>query len=150
MDVSLGLGFDAWEVEASAYAEDRRPTASPPHQTSGEGSPWGSLGDQRYYIKEDKFWQCNNYFNCGAFRAYFTVTGSSSPSYTIVIGDDDITGIDNVELSNSQTFELSNSRTYTLDGRPINSRPSTLDSRLNGGIIIVKQANGKTQKVMIK
>ena len=47
MDVSLGLGFDAWEVEASAYAEDRRPTASPPHQTSGEGSPWGSLGDQR-------------------------------------------------------------------------------------------------------
>lgn len=38
MDGSLGLGFDAWEVEASAYAEDGRPTPLLPTSPAEKGA----------------------------------------------------------------------------------------------------------------
>ena len=90
-----------------------------------------------YYIKDNKFWQCNNYFFCGAFRAYFTVTGSTSPSFDIVLNGDDPTAIAFVEADNDAAVAI-----YSTDG----TRLGTLQK----GVNIVKLANGKTQKVVVK
>ena len=90
-----------------------------------------------YYIKDNKFWQCNNFFYCGAFRAYFTITGTPSPSFDIIIDGDDPTAIASAEADNNEAVAI-----YSVDG----TRLGTLRS----GINIVKQANGKTQKVVVK
>ncbi|MBP5629237.1 MAG: hypothetical protein J6X27_05265, partial [Bacteroidaceae bacterium] len=91
-----------------------------------------------YYIKNDKFWQCNGSFFCDAFRAYFKSSGSSSPYYEISI-DDDISGIHRVE------GERERESVYDLQGRKVNGK-----SRLPKGINIVRLANGKTQKVVTR
>ena len=90
-----------------------------------------------YYIKDNKFWQCNNYFFCGAFRAYFTTSGAGSNSFIIVTDNDDPTAIASAEASNNEPVAI-----YSTDG----TRLGTLRS----GINIVKQANGKTRKVFVK
>ena len=90
-----------------------------------------------YYIKDNKFWQCNNYFFCGAFRAYFTASGAGSNSFSIVTDNDDPTAIASVEAGNDAAVAI-----YSTDG----TRLGTLRS----GINIVKQANGKTRKVFVK
>ena len=90
-----------------------------------------------YYIKDNKFWQCNNYFFCGAFRAYFTASGAGSNSFSIVTDNDDPTAIASVEAGNDAAVAI-----YSTDG----TRLGTLRS----GINIVKQANGKTLKIQVK
>ena len=90
-----------------------------------------------YYIKDNKFWQCNNYFFCGAFRAYFTASGAGSNSFSIVTDNDDPTAIASVEAGNDAAVAI-----YSTDG----TRLGTLQK----GVNIVKLANGKTQKVVVK
>jgi hypothetical protein len=90
-----------------------------------------------YYIKDNKFWQCNNYFFCGAFRAYFTASGAGSNSFSIVTDNDDPTAIAFAEADNDAAVAI-----YSTDG----TRLGTLRS----GINIVKQANGKTLKIQVK
>ena len=90
-----------------------------------------------YYIKDNKFWQCNNYFFCGAFRAYFTASGAGSNSFSIVTDNDDPTAIASAEAGDNEPVAI-----YSTDG----TRLGTLRS----GINIVKQANGKTLKIQVK
>ena len=90
-----------------------------------------------YYIKDNKFWQCNNYFFCGAFRAYFTTSGAGSNSFSIVTDNDDPTAIAFAEADNDAAVAI-----YSTDG----TRLGTLQK----GVNIVKLANGKTQKVVVK
>lgn len=90
-----------------------------------------------YYIKDNKFWQCNNFFYCGAFRAYFTVSGAGSNSFSIVTDNDDPTAIASAEAGDNEPVAI-----YSTDG----TRLGTLRS----GINIVKQANGKTLKIQVK
>ena len=90
-----------------------------------------------YYIKDNKFWQCNNYFFCGAFRAYFTTSGAGSNSFSIIVDNDDPTAIAGVEAGNDAAVAI-----YSTDG----TRLGTLRS----GINIVKQADGKTLKIQVK
>ena len=90
-----------------------------------------------YYIKDNKFWQCNNYFFCGAFRAYFTASGAGSNSFSIVTDNDDPTAIAFAEADNDAAVAI-----YSTDG----TRLGTLQK----GVNIVKLANGKTQKVVVK
>ena len=90
-----------------------------------------------YYIKDNKFWQCNNYFYCNPFRAYFTVSGAGSNSFSIVTDNDDPTAIAGVEAGNDAAVAI-----YSTDG----TRLGTLRS----GINIVKQADGKTLKIQVK
>ncbi|MBO4593297.1 MAG: leucine-rich repeat protein [Bacteroidaceae bacterium] len=92
-----------------------------------------------YYIKDNKFWKCNNYFNCGAFRAYFTISGSTSPSFSILIGDDDPTAIGSVTADGDAANAAG---IYGVDGKKY--------STLQPGINIIKMSNGKTQKIIKK
>ena len=92
-----------------------------------------------YYIKDNKFWKCNNYFNCGAFRAYFTISGSTSPFFSILIGDDDPTAIGS---ATTDTDAANAAGIYGVDGKKY--------STLQPGINIIKMSNGKTQKIIKK
>ena len=89
-----------------------------------------------YYIKNNKFWQCNNKFYCDAFRAYFKISGSGSPSFSINISDDDVTGI----TSATDDKEATMVAIYAPDG----TRRTTLQQ----GVNIVKLSNGKTVKTV--
>ena len=91
-----------------------------------------------YYIKNNKFWQCNNKFYCDAFRAYFKITGSSSPSFSININDDDVTGVSSATDDKDATVMA----IYSADG--------TKRSTLQQGINIVKLSNGKVQKIVVR
>ena len=93
-----------------------------------------------YYIKDNKFWQCNNNFYCGAFRAYFTTSSAPSSAFDILIADDDPTAISsmlNAQCSMSDAVAI-----YSVDGKKL--------ATLQKGVNIVKLANGKTQKVVVK
>lgn len=89
-----------------------------------------------YYIKDNKFWQCNNKFYCDAFRAYFKISGSGSPSFSISISDDDVTGVS----SATDDKEAAVVAIYAPDG----TRRTTLQQ----GVNIVKLSNGKTVKTV--
>ena len=90
-----------------------------------------------YYIKDNKFWQCNNNFYCGAFRAYFTTSGAGSNSFSIVIDNDDLTAIAGAEAGDTEAVAI-----YGVDGKKT--------AALQKGVNIVKLADGKTQKVVVK
>ena len=91
-----------------------------------------------YYIKNDKFWQCNNKFYCDAFRAYFKMAGNGSPTFSIKICDDDVTGISSAMDDGEATVVA----VYAPDG----TRRATLQQ----GVNIVKLSNGKAVKIINK
>ena len=90
-----------------------------------------------YYIKDNKFWQCNNNFYCGAFRAYFTTSSAPSSAFDILITDDDPTAIASAANEGVAAIAI-----YSVDGKKL--------ATLQKGVNIVKLANGKTQKVVVK
>ena len=90
-----------------------------------------------YYIKDNKFWQCNNYFYCNPFRAYFTTGSTPSNAFDILIADDDVTAIASAVNGTSEAVAI-----YSVDGIKL--------GKLQKGVNIIKLANGKTQKVVVK
>ncbi len=89
-----------------------------------------------YYIKNNKFWQCNTRFYCDAFRAYFKINGSGSPTFRINISDDDVTGVSSAMDDKEATVVA----IYAPDG--------TRRTALQQGVNIVKLSNGKTVKTV--
>ena len=119
------------------------PVSAAINNTSGAVNMYGTYemtmveDANAYYIKDNKFWQCNNYFFCDAFRAYFTASGAGSNSFSIIVDNEDPTAIAGVEAGNDAAVAI-----YSTDG----TRLGTLRS----GINIVKQADGKTLKIQVK
>lgn len=91
-----------------------------------------------YYIYNDKFYSCNEYFFCNAFRAYFIMEGAGAKVLTIA-GDDVVTAINALTGENCG---VNVEAVYSEDG--------VLRNDLEAGMNIVKFSNGKTQKVIIK
>jgi len=88
-----------------------------------------------YYIKNNQFWQCNGNFNCGAFRAYFTVDNEAK---SFSISEDELDAI-NALVGES---DISVDAIYDANGAQRND--------LEKGLNIVKLSNGKVQKIMVK
>ena len=91
-----------------------------------------------YYIKDNQFWGINKSFNVSAFRAYIKSANALSKGFTIVT-DDDPTGINGVNTPESESEIVG---IYTANGVKLNS--------LAKGINIVKYANGKSSKIIVK
>lgn len=112
--------------------------------TNGTVTMYGSYEEKKidnanaYYIKSNKFWQCNNYFYCDPFRAYFVADNAGSNSFGIVISDDELTGISNTASVNADEAMA----IYSIDGKRLGT--------LQQGVNIVKLSNGSTKKVIVK
>lgn len=92
-----------------------------------------------YYINENKFWQCNDYFYCGPFRAYFSLPPSQANARCYEINYNTTTAISTL------TGEDSNMKVEaTFDANGIKT------SSLKQGINILKLSNGTHQTVIIK
>lgn len=88
-----------------------------------------------YYINNDKFWLCNEYFYANAFRGYFTVADSAAKALSIIAGDDITTGVDGVNTNNVEGY-------YDLSGKRFDS--------LQKGVNIVKTKTGESYKVIVE
>lgn len=66
-----------------------------------------------YYLKDNKFYQCNGFFYINAFRAYFTIDSSAK---VFEIEDGDATGIEETGLSPTSTNSTNNEEAYNLQG----------------------------------
>lgn len=88
-----------------------------------------------YYINNDKFWLCNEYFYANAFRSYFTVAGSAAKTLSIIAGDGVTTGVDGVNTNNVEGY-------YDLSGKRFDS--------LQKGVNIVKTKTGESYKVIVE
>ena len=112
--------------------------------TNGTVTMYGSYEEKKidnvnaYYIKSNKFWQCNNYFYCDPFRAYFVADNAGSNSFGIVISDDEPTGISDIASANADKAVA----IYSIDGKRLGT--------LQQGVNIVKLSNGSTKKVIVK
>ena len=112
--------------------------------TNGTVTMFGSYEEKKidnanaYYIKSDKFWQCNNYFYCDPFRAYFVADNAGSNSFGIVISNDEPTGINSAVNTNADKAVV----IYSIDGKQLGP--------LQQGVNIVKLSNGSTKKVVVK
>ena len=112
--------------------------------TNGTVTMYGSYEEKKidnasaYYIKSNKFWQCNNYFYCDPFRAYFVADKAGSNSFGIVISDDELTDISNTASVNADEAVA----IYSIDGKRLGT--------LQQGVNIVKLSNGSTKKVIVK
>lgn len=91
-----------------------------------------------YYIYNDKFYSCNEYFFCNAFRAYFIMEGAGAKVLTIA--DDDV--VTAINALTGENCGVNVEAVYSEDG--------VLRNDLEAGMNIVKLSNGKTQKVIIK
>lgn len=92
-----------------------------------------------YYIYNNKFYSCNEYFFCNAFRAYFTLESAGAKMLRIADDDDVVTAIDALTGEGNGTGVES---IYGEDG--------ILRKDMEKGMNIVKLSNGKTQKIIIK
>ena len=94
-----------------------------------------------YYISNNKFMHATKKLTVNPFRAYFTMTKSSSaPSngFNIAVDDDSMTAIEALTGEGDTTITA----IYTTDGKQL--------SDLQQGLNIVKLSNGKVQKIMVK
>lgn len=95
-----------------------------------------------YYIKSNKFWRraeaADGYFTVAPFRAYFTASNTSSPSFSISVVDDDLTGLENLVGDDALEVKCY----YDLSGNKY-STPQK-------GVNIIEFSTGKTQTVIIK
>lgn len=95
-------------------------------------------GANAYYIKSNKFWQCNGYFFVDAFRAYFTVNGSAPAKSLSIFSDDAVTALSALTDDGSVKVE----GYYDANGKR--------QDGLRKGMNIMKMSNGKSQKVLIQ
>ena len=90
-----------------------------------------------YYISGGKFWHATGTLTVKPFRAYFTTSGAGSNGFSIVIDNDDLTALAGAEAGDTEAVAI-----YGVDGKKT--------AALQKGVNIVKLADGKTQKVVVK
>lgn len=88
-----------------------------------------------YYIYNDKFWLCNEYFYANAFRGYFALAGTAPKTLSVIVGDGVTTGVDGVNTNNVEGY-------YDLSGKRFGS--------LQKGVNIVKTKTGESYKVIVE
>lgn len=91
-----------------------------------------------FYIKENQFWRCNEYFHADAFRAYFTADVPLAAKSLTILCSDETNGI--AESSANNGAEVTDC--YDITGKR--------HSDLQNGINIVKLSNGDTKKIILK
>ncbi|MBO5233504.1 MAG: hypothetical protein J6B33_04260 [Prevotella sp.] len=117
------------------------------NNTTGAVNMFGSytqdekIADENaYYILDNKFWQCNEYFYCDAFRAYFTPAAGAPAANCLSLKE----SFGNPTLVNIVTGNTANG---------IQGVYNTAGVKMQGlqkGINIVRLASGETKTVIIK
>ncbi len=107
----------------------------------GTYAPIKVTDENAYYIKSNKFWRrsdaANGYFTVAPFRAYFTAVNSASPSFNILVSEDDVTGINDFIEKSAEIVCY-----YDLGGNKYDTPQK--------GVNIVKFSTGETQTIIIK
>lgn len=96
--------------------------------------------ENAYYILDNKFWQCNEYFYCDAFRAYFTKPAGAPAANCLSLKEN----FGNPTLVDIVTGNAANG---------IQGVYNTAGVKMQGlqkGINIVRLASGETKTVIIK
>lgn len=96
--------------------------------------------DNAYYILDNKFWQCNEYFYCDAFRAYFTKPAGAPAANCLSLKE---------SFGNPTLVDLVTGNT----ANGIQGVYNTAGVKMQGlqkGINIVRLASGETKTVIIK
>lgn len=117
------------------------------NNTTGTVNMFGSytqdekIADENaYYILDNKFWQCNEYFYCDAFRAYFTKPAGAPAANCLSLKE----SFGNPTLVDIVTGNTANG---------IQGVYNTAGVKMQGlqkGINIVRLASGETKTVIIK
>ena len=117
------------------------------NNTTGAVNMFGSytqdekIADENaYYILDNKFWQCNEYFYCDAFRAYFTKPAGAPAANCLSLKE----SFGNPTLVDIVTGNTANG---------IQGVYNTAGVKMQGlqkGINIVRLASGETKTVIIK
>lgn len=117
------------------------------NNTTGTVNMFGSytqdekIADENaYYILDNKFWQCNEYFYCDAFRAYFTKPAGAPAANCLSLKE----SFGNPTLVDVVTGNTANG---------IQGVYNTAGVKMQGlqkGINIVRLASGETKTVIIK
>lgn len=117
------------------------------NNTTGAVNMFGSytqdekIADENaYYILDNKFWQCNEYFYCDAFRAYFTKPAGAPAANCLSLKE----SFGNPTLVDIVTGNTANGiqGVYNTAGVKVQG--------LQKGINIVRLASGETKTVIIK
>lgn len=90
-----------------------------------------------YYIKSNRFWRCNNWFYCDAFRSYLSLPSALVKALSLC-EDDEATRIESI----ADDAEATVSEIYDLSGRR--------QRELKAGTNIVRFSDGSTKKIIIK
>lgn len=117
------------------------------NNTTGAVNMFGSytqdekIADENaYYILDNKFWQCNEYFYCDAFRAYFTPAAGAPAANCLSLKE---------SLGNPTLVDIVAGNT----ANGIQGVYNTAGVKMQGlqkGINIVRLASGETKTVIIK
>lgn len=117
------------------------------NNTAGAVNMFGSytqdekIADENaYYILDNKFWQCNEYFYCDAFRAYFTKPAGAPAANCLSLKE---------SLGNPTLVDIVAGNT----ANGIQGVYNTAGVKMQGlqkGINIVRLASGETKTVIIK
>lgn len=117
------------------------------NNTTGAVNMFGSytqdekIADENaYYILDNKFWQCNEYFYCDAFRAYFTPAAGAPAANCLSLKE---------SLGNPTLVDIVTGNT----ANGIQGVYNTAGVKMQGlqkGINIVRLASGETKTVIIK
>lgn len=117
------------------------------NNTTGAVNMFGSytqdekIADENaYYILDNKFWQCNEYFYCDAFRAYFTKPAGAPAANCLSLKE----SLGNPTLADIVAGNTANG---------IQGVYNTAGVKMQGlqkGINIVRLASGETKTVIIK
>lgn len=89
-----------------------------------------------YYIKNNKFWKCNENFYCAAFRAFFKVPGVATVSSFSIVTEETAS----FELPSESYSEIE--AIYDINGCRKNE--------IGEGTNIIRLSNGEVKKVIIK
>lgn len=117
------------------------------NNTTGAVNMFGSYtqdekiaNENAYYILDNKFWQCNEYFYCDAFRAYFTPAAGAPAANCLSLKE---------SLGNPTLVDIVTGNT----ANGIQGVYNTAGVKMQGlqkGINIVRLASGETKTVIIK
>lgn len=102
----------------------------------GTFSPIKVEDPDAYYISKNQFWKNNEYFNVGAFKAYFKNIDHLAKSNNLVIDESHPTAINNADINLNAAEEV-----YGING----ARQSSVQKGMN----VVKIGN-KVMKVVVK
>ena len=90
-----------------------------------------------YYIANDKFWDAANYngdVTVAPYRAYMLTTLLCAKSLSIFAIDEDTTAIDSVDENEGESCA---DTWRTLDGKPLNGKPTKAGIYLHGNVKVV-------------